>query len=86
MAKARKAYERLNVAAMRLLEPGGIFCTSSCTSRMSAEDFRYMAQAAAEQAGRKFQIIFEGGAGADHPISLAFPEGRYLKFMALQAD
>jgi 23S rRNA (cytosine1962-C5)-methyltransferase len=52
---------------------------------MTAEDFRHMVQGAAEQAGRKFQIIHESGAGADHPIALGFPEGRYLKFLALQA-
>jgi 23S rRNA (cytosine1962-C5)-methyltransferase len=82
--KARQAYERLNTAAMRVLSPGGLLCTASCTSRITPEDFRQLVTRAAEKAERRFQIIYEGGAGADHPVALPFPEGRYLKFLALQ--
>lgn len=83
MGKARAAYERLNTAAMRVLEPGGLFCTASCTSRITPEDFRAIVAHAAEKAERRLQIIHEAGAGADHPVLLSFPEGRYLKFMAM---
>lgn len=84
MDKAGKAYERLNRAAMQVLEPGGVFCTASCTSRMTSADFEGIVRKAAVAADRRFQIIRDAGAGADHPILLSFPEGRYLKFLGLQ--
>lgn len=84
-ANAAQAYERLNAAAMAVVESDGLLCTASCTSRVTSEAFRDIVAKAARKAGRRFQIIHEAGAGADHPVALQFPEGRYLKFLALQA-
>ncbi len=85
LENARKAYERLNIAALKVLAPGGLFCTASCTSRITAEDFQQIVRAAAGKARRTLQVIREAGAGADHPVLLTFPEGRYLKFLGLQS-
>jgi 23S rRNA (cytosine1962-C5)-methyltransferase len=84
--RALKAYERLNIAAMRVLEPGGVFCTASCTARVTPATFQDVVSRAAEKTERRLRIIHEAGAGADHPIALAFPEGRYLKFLGMQDD
>ncbi len=84
LPRATKAYHRLNVAAMQVLEPGGIFCTASCTSRVTPADFQAIVRRAAEEVDRRFQIIHDAGAGADHPVLLTFPEGRYLKFLGMQ--
>lgn len=81
---ARQAYERINRLAMRVLAPGGLLCTASCTSRITEDEFLMIVRRAAEREGRMFRVIRQAGAGADHPVLLSFPEGRYLKFLALQ--
>ncbi len=78
---AQRAYARLNTLAMRCVEPGGLLVTSSCTSQIAPEAFRSMLGEAAVAAQRRAQIIHEVGQPADHPVPVAFPEGRYLKFI-----
>jgi len=73
-------YAALNRAALQILRPGGILCTASCSARVSAEAF---AGAVAEAAGKidvPLQLLEERGQPPDHPVSVRFPQGRYLKF------
>ncbi|MDA0700379.1 MAG: class I SAM-dependent rRNA methyltransferase, partial [bacterium] len=81
-----RAYRRLNAAAMAVLPAGGLLATASCTAQVSAEAFRGVLAEAAVEAGVDARILHEAGHAADHPVPLAFPEGRYLKFMVLRVD
>lgn len=78
---ATRAYTRLNALAMRCIEPGGLLVTASCTSQVGPESFRSMLGEAAAACQRRVQIIHEAGQPIDHPVPVAFPEGRYLKFL-----
>jgi len=82
--KALKAYSELNIACLKNLEVGGILVTSSCSGRVSAEDFRSMLRLAAGRAGRGVRILEWIGQPADHAERLAFLEGRYLKTAVLE--
>jgi 23S rRNA (cytosine1962-C5)-methyltransferase len=78
---AQRAYVRLNALALRLVEPGGLLASASCTSQVGPEQFKEALAAASAQAGRRVQIIHEAGQPRDHPVPAGFPEGRYLKFV-----
>lgn len=82
--RAQRAYMRLNRDALRIVEPGGLLVTSSCTAQVAPEQFREVVAEAARAAGVSVQVIAEQGHALDHPVTLAFPEGRYLKFMVLR--
>jgi 23S rRNA (cytosine1962-C5)-methyltransferase len=81
---ALRAYRRLNAAALRRVEPGGLLATSSCTAQVSPEAFRQVIGEAATEAGVRAQIVHEAGQPVDHPVPAHFPEGRYLKFLVLR--
>ena len=74
-----KAYHFLNRAAMRFVNDQGIFVTSSCSHFLTAQDFRLILQRAAVQNNMSLRILAEVGQSGDHPLSLSFPESRYLK-------
>lgn len=78
---AGRAYGKLYTAAANLLEPGGLLAASSCSSHVDLEMFRDMVVQALLRQGRRIRFLMERGAGPDHPILPAFPEGRYLKFL-----
>lgn len=82
--RALRAYLRLNRDAMRLVQPGGLLATASCTAQVAPEAFKEMLAEAARAAGVRAQIVAERGHAVDHPVPLAFPEGRYLKFVLLR--
>ena len=79
--RAVRAYERLNAAALGCVRPGGYLATASCTAQVDPETFRGMLADAARTAGVRAQIVHEAGHAPDHPVPVAFPEGRYLKFV-----
>ncbi len=83
---ALRAYRRLNAAALSALPDGGLLASASCTAQVSAEAFRSVVAEAAAEAGVWAQVIHESGHGVDHPVPLAFPEGRYLKFVLLRVS
>ena len=74
-----RKYEDLNRLALRLVEPGGVFVTCSCSGLLSAEKFEEILVRAAQRESRRLQIFDRTGAGADHPVMSIAPEGRYLK-------
>jgi 23S rRNA (cytosine1962-C5)-methyltransferase len=77
--KACRGYKDLNWLALRLIRPGGLLATFSCSGRVSADLFQKVVFGAAVDAGRDVQIIQRLGQSADHPILLSFPESAYLK-------
>ena len=77
--KAARAYKDINLLAFKLLEPGGLLFTFSCSGGVSRDLFRKIIAGAALDAGADAQIVEHLGAGADHPVALNFPEGEYLK-------
>jgi 23S rRNA (cytosine1962-C5)-methyltransferase len=77
--KACRGYKDLNWLALRLIRPGGLLATFSCSGRVSADLFQKVVFAAAVDARRDVQIIQHLGQSADHPILLTFPESAYLK-------
>ena len=79
MRRALAAYHRINYLAIRMLEPGGILVTCSCSGRVTRDEFRHMLKGVADRAGREVQVLEERGAPADHPVSLNCPESDYLK-------
>jgi 23S rRNA (cytosine1962-C5)-methyltransferase len=76
---AARAYKDINLLALKLLVPGGLLATFSCSGGVSAELFQSIVAGAALDAGADARIIERFGAAADHPVALEFPEGEYLK-------
>ena len=82
VSRALGAYRKLHAACAAVLAEGGIFCASSCSSHVSPEMFlTTLDDASLGRADLSLVELF--GAGPDHPIVPAFPEGRYLKFAVL---
>lgn len=76
---ASRGYKDINWLAFRLLKPGGVLWTFSCSNAISDDLFQKIVFGALIDAGRDGQIIGKMGASADHPVALTFPEGSYLK-------
>jgi 23S rRNA (cytosine1962-C5)-methyltransferase len=77
--KASRAYKDINLLAFKLLRPGGILVTFSCSGGVDAALFQKIVASAALDAGVEATIIEHLSQGVDHPVSLHFPEGAYLK-------
>jgi 23S rRNA (cytosine1962-C5)-methyltransferase len=82
--RAARGYKDINWLAMRLLKPGGILFTFSCSGVISADLFQKILFGAALDAGRDVKIIGRMTQAADHPVLLTFPEAEYLKGMICQ--
>ena len=77
--KATRAYKDINLLAFKLLRHGGILVTFSCSGGVDAGLFQKIVAGSALDAGVDAQIVEHLSQGADHPVSLHFPEGAYLK-------
>jgi 23S rRNA (cytosine1962-C5)-methyltransferase len=77
------AYRDLHVRAFRRAAERSFVLTFSCSQHVSADLFAHIVQGAAAEAGRAVQLLRVLGPGADHPVSLAHPEGHYLKGLLL---
>jgi len=77
--KAARAYKDINLLAFKLLRPGGILFTFSCSGGVDADLFQKIVAGAALDANVDAQIVEHLSQAADHPVSLNFPEGAYLK-------
>ncbi|HKS22817.1 MAG TPA: class I SAM-dependent rRNA methyltransferase [Thermoanaerobaculia bacterium] len=82
--RAARGYKDVNLYAMKLLEPGGLMLTFSCSGHMSLDLFQKVIFSAAHDAGRRISFIKRLTAGEDHPVSLFCPEGEYLKGFLLE--
>ena len=80
---AARAYKDINLMALKLLKPGGLLATFSCSGGVSAELFQSIVAGAAADAGVDAKIVERFGPAADHPVALSFPEGDYLKGLLL---
>ena len=77
--KAARGYKDINLLAFKLLRPGGILATFSCSGGIDAALFQKIVAGAALDAGVEAVIVEHMSQAGDHPISLHFPEGAYLK-------
>jgi 23S rRNA (cytosine1962-C5)-methyltransferase len=84
LPQARRAYKEINLRAMKLLNPGGILITCSCSYHLSRELFQDTLRSAAGDAGRTVRVREWRGQAADHPEILTIPETRYLKCAVLE--
>ena len=82
--KAVQGYKRLNIAAMKRLNAGGLLFTFSCSKVVDRKLFQDTIVAAGIEAGRPIQILHQLSQGPDHPVSLFHPEGSYLKGLVLR--
>ena len=86
LPKATRGYKDINLLAMKLLKPNGTLATFSCSGAVSPDLLAKICSEAAFDARREFQILARTGPGEDHPVSLTFPEGEYLKGLLLYVE
>jgi len=79
VATALRGYKELNLRALKMLRPGGVLVTCSCSFHVSEAEFLEMLGAAAADADRRVRILEKRGQAKDHPILLNVPETAYLK-------
>ncbi len=77
--RAARAYKDINRLAFKILEPGGVLFTYSCSGGISADLFHKIVASAGTDAGVDGYIHERLGGAPDHPMTIAFPEGEYLK-------
>ncbi len=83
LEKALGGYKELNLRAMKMLRPGGILVTCSCSFHVSGADFLEVMADAARDVHRSFRVVEKRGAAKDHPMLLNVPETNYLKCLIL---
>jgi 23S rRNA (cytosine1962-C5)-methyltransferase len=83
---AMRGYKELNLRALKMLRPGGVLITCSCSYHVSASDFIEMLANAALDAQRTARIVEVRGQAKDHPILLNIPETAYLKCLILRVN
>jgi len=79
LAKGMKAYRRINELALRLVAPGGLLVSGSCSMHLSDADLVESMQGAAQRSAVQLQVVGLGHQGEDHPVHPAIAETRYLK-------
>jgi 23S rRNA (cytosine1962-C5)-methyltransferase len=86
LEKALGGYKELNLRAMKMLRPGGILVSCSCSYHVSTSDFYEVVADAARDAHKSFRVIENRGAAKDHPVLLNVPETSYLKCLILSVS
>lgn len=86
MKKGSRGYKDINLLAFKLLRPGGILMTFSCSGLVSMPLFQKIVADAATDAQRSVRMMESLSQAADHPVALNFPEGLYLKGLVCQAE
>ncbi|ULA58428.1 MAG: Ribosomal RNA large subunit methyltransferase I [Nitrospira sp.] len=81
---ALAGYKDVNLRGLRLLQPGGVLVSCSCSQPVSDDDFWMMLKSAARDAGRQIRLLEQRGQGPDHPVLAGMPETRYLKCFIVQ--
>ena len=84
--KGLQGYKFINYEAMTKIKEGGLLFTFSCSQAVDKAQFQSIVMAAAIEAGRKAQIIFQLDQPEDHPVNIYHPEGAYLKGLVLKID
>ena len=83
---ALRGYKELNLRALKMLRPGGLLVTCSCSHHVSWADLEGAVAAAAADARRRVRLLDRRGAAPDHPVILNLPETEYLKCLVLEVD
>lgn len=86
VAQALTGYREINLRAMRLLAPGGVLLSASCSFHVRRPEFLEMIAEAARDSGRILTLVEHLGQGADHPEVVTIPETGYLKGVVLRAE
>jgi 23S rRNA (cytosine1962-C5)-methyltransferase len=81
--RAARAYKHINLLALQLLAPGGLLLTFSCSGGVGADLFHKIVAGAALDAGVDGAILQRLEGAPDHPTTMTFPEGEYLKGLAV---
>lgn len=84
--QAVRGYQRLNAEAMKIIKPGGIIFTFSCSQVVDRQLFYDTVVSSAIQSGRSIRVLHHLSQPADHPVSLFHPEGEYLKGLVLHVE
>jgi 23S rRNA (cytosine1962-C5)-methyltransferase len=84
--KATRAYKDINLLALKLLRPGGLLATFSCSGGISADLFQKIVAGAALDARANAVVVERFAASADHPVALNFPQGDYLKGLLVRKN
>lgn len=84
-AGALRGYKELNLRALRMLSPGGLLVTCSCSHHVPLADFTAVIASAAADSGRRVQLLETHGAAPDHAEILTLPETSYLKCLIIKA-
>ena len=79
VSTALNGYKELNLRALKMLRPGGVLVTCSCSFHVSEAEFLEMLGSAAADAGRRLRVLEKRGAAIDHPVLINVPETAYLK-------
>jgi 23S rRNA (cytosine1962-C5)-methyltransferase len=82
---AGRGYREINSRALRLLDPGGVLVTCSCSHHVTEAMLLEVVAAAALDAGRSLRVLERRTQAQDHPILLTVPETHYLKCLVLEA-
>jgi 23S rRNA (cytosine1962-C5)-methyltransferase len=83
---ALRGYKELNLRALKMLSPGGLLVTCSCSHHVGWMELEAAVAAAASDAGRRVRLLERRGAAADHPVVMNLPETEYLKCLVLEAE
>ena len=83
---ATRGYKELNLRALKMLRPGGVLVTCSCSFHVSEAEFLEMLGSAAADAGRRLRLLEKRGASMDHPVLINMPETAYLKCLICRVE
>ena len=83
---ALRGYKELNLRALKMLRPGGLLVTCSCSHHVGWKDLVGAVAAAASDAHRRVRLLERRGAALDHPVVLNIPETEYLKCLVLEVE
>ncbi len=81
-----RGYKDINMQALKLLRPGGLLVTFSCSGLLEADLFQKIVADAALDAGRNLQLVDRLQQSDDHPVLMSFPEGAYLKGLVCRVE
>jgi 23S rRNA (cytosine1962-C5)-methyltransferase len=85
-ARAARGYKDINLNALKLLRPGGLLATFSCSGGVSPELFQKIVAGAAADAAAPLLLRERYRSAPDHPVRIEFPEGEYLKGLLLERN
>ncbi len=83
---ALRGYKELNLRALKMLRPGGLLVTCSCSHHVSWADLEGAVAAAAADVGARVRLLERRGAAPDHPVVLNLPETEYLMCLVVARD